>query len=145
MMVIYSISFEIACVGLILTSEEFWMFVVQVCIILIITFLATFSVVTGLRAGLKTMSQITFTLGNILLFSLLFGGFLVHAGNTTMPLHWCFSLSPLSFACEAMMVNEFSDLSIVFNPVGGTTINGTKGSVWLSNFGFNKNNVSVYE
>ena len=48
------------------------MFVVQVCIILIITFLATFSVVTGLRTGLKTMSQITFTLGNILLFSLLF-------------------------------------------------------------------------
>jgi choline-glycine betaine transporter len=48
------------------------MVVVQVCIILIITFLATFSVVTGLRAGLKTMSQITFTLGNILLFSLLF-------------------------------------------------------------------------
>ena len=79
----------------------------------------------------------------VLLFSLLFGGFLVHVGNTTMPLHWCFSLSPLSFACEAMMVNEFSDLSIVFNPVGGTTINGTKGSVWLSNFGFNKNNVSV--
>jgi choline/glycine/proline betaine transport protein len=72
MMVIYSISFEIACVGLILTSEECWMVVVQVCIILIITFLATFSVVTGLRAGLKTMSQITFTLGNILLFSLLF-------------------------------------------------------------------------
>ena len=79
----------------------------------------------------------------VLLFSLLFGGFLVHVGNTTMPLHWCFSLSPLSFACEAMMVNEFSDLSIVFNPVGGTTISGTKGSVWLSNFGFNKNNVSV--
>lgn len=44
----------------------------QVCIILVITFTATGSVVTGLRSGLKTLSQVTFILGNILLFSLLF-------------------------------------------------------------------------
>ena len=44
----------------------------QVCIILVITTIATGSVVTGLRSGLKTLSQVTFILGNILLFSLLF-------------------------------------------------------------------------
>ena len=42
----------------------------QVAIICIITFLATFSVVCGLRKGLLPFSLLTFTLGNLLLFML---------------------------------------------------------------------------
>ena len=78
----------------------------------------------------------------VLLFSLLFGGFLVHAGESSPLMQACFDLSPLFFACEAMMANEFADLDITFNPVGSLAINGTQGTTWLSNFGFDKSRLA---
>ena len=44
----------------------------KVGIICVITAIATISVVTGLDKGLKTISQVTFGLGNLLLFSLVY-------------------------------------------------------------------------
>lgn len=44
----------------------------QALIIWIITFCASASVILGLDKGLKTISIITFTLGNLLLFSLVY-------------------------------------------------------------------------
>jgi len=50
------------------TASKQW----KVAIICIITFLATFSVVCGLRKGLLPFSLLTFTLGNLLLFMLVY-------------------------------------------------------------------------
>ena len=44
----------------------------KVGIITLITLMATITVVTGLDKGLKSISQITFGLGNLLLFSLVY-------------------------------------------------------------------------
>jgi len=85
----------------------------KVGIITLITLVATISVVTGLDKGLKTISQITFGLGNLLLFSL------VYLDNTWYLIN-CYVQSIGHYLQYIVMVgfqtDAFEQLSLEFVP-----------------------------
>ena len=102
-------------------------------IIFIITGTATLSVVTGLRRGLKTFSQITFTLGNLLLFSLVYldnTWFLLNSYVQSMG-HYLQYITVVGFETDA-----WQQLSLEFQPSSnlwdqaGFTKDADGNSVW---------------
>lgn len=85
----------------------------KVGIICIITFAATVSVVTGLDKGLKTFSQITFFMGNLLLLSLLYldnTWYLLNSYVQSLG-HYLQYVVMVGFQTDA-----FEQLSLEFNP-----------------------------
>jgi choline-glycine betaine transporter len=94
----------------------------KVAIICVITATATFSVVTGIDKGLKTLSQITFFLGNLLLFSLVYldnTWFLLNSYVQSMG-HYLTYVTMAGFQTDAFeqLSHEFKPSSLLWDQAG---------------------------
>lgn len=70
-----------------------------------------------------------------MLFSLLFGGFILNLGQITPVLSWIQYLSPFKYALEALAVNEVTNLRIV-DTLQGVSINVPAVLILQKLFGF---------
>lgn len=75
----------------------------------------------------------------IILFSMLFGGFLLNKDHIPRPLSWLQYLSFFNYAFEALIVNELDDVTLITQKMGIDI--HVPGRVLLSTFGFHPNNL----
>jgi len=71
----------------------------------------------------------------LLLFFLMFGGFLVSNASLPVYISWLKYLSFFNFAVEVLAVNELSGVIVLFDPIGFVPI-PLNGNEVLRNFGF---------
>lgn len=102
---------------------------VQVVIILVITLMATTSVVSGLQNGITNLSRFTFGLGNLLLLSCLLMGDTWHILNVTTQAigYYIWYLPKLSFVTDA-----YELLGGVNMGMGG--VDGAGGQAWMDSW-----------
>lgn len=103
--------------------------------------LITFSGAVGalsmaVTVAADTPGQASFTMNFILLFSLIFTGFLVNVNSIPAVIRWVHYLSVFYYAFEAMVTNEISGRSFRFQAAGFGEVNGVKGDTFLVTLGF---------
>jgi ABC-type multidrug transport system permease subunit len=76
----------------------------------------------------------------IILFSMLFGGFLLNKDHIPVILSWLQYISFFNYAFEALIVNELEDMTLITQKMGIDI--QVPGRVLLSTFGFHSNNFS---
>jgi len=76
----------------------------------------------------------------VMLFMMLFGGFLVNGENIPTALGWVRYISFFFYAYEAAVVNELVGLAAIIN-VEGYPITEVDGTIFLTILGFDQNNL----
>ena len=98
------------------------------------------SIVAGSMCLLISSFVPSLSLGNLiaiilLLFYMLFGGFLVNKSSMPAALRWFSWVSFIEYGFEILMVNELENAIIIFDPKGDTNVNVTvNGIVFLQQF-----------
>ncbi|GAB7338285.1 hypothetical protein MBLNU457_4603t2 [Dothideomycetes sp. NU457] len=117
--------------GLIPAAAEFWKFILF--IVLFNLAAATVCLFIGIVVKNPGVANLVGVL--VMLFSLLFGGFLLNHETIPKPLEWLQTLSIFHYAFEGLIVNEVRYLSLVDKKYGLDI--EVPGSAILSSFGFN--------
>ncbi|KAJ3167225.1 hypothetical protein HK101_011808 [Irineochytrium annulatum] len=89
---------------------------------------------TALSIAIADVGTATLLASIIILFMMLFAGFLINQDNIPAPLHWIQYLSYFRYAYEALAVNDLTDVTIADNVSGASF--SIPASVILSKFGF---------
>ncbi|KAL4457602.1 hypothetical protein ABPG75_012467 [Micractinium tetrahymenae] len=111
-------------------------FAAAYCLILV-----TFSCVVGamsmsVTVASNTAGQASFAMNFLLLFSLVFTGFLVNVNSIPAWIRWVHYLSIFYYAFEAMITGELSGMVFTFQAYGSAPIPNVKGEVFLQTLGF---------
>jgi ABC-type multidrug transport system permease subunit len=102
--------------------------------------LVTFSCVVGamsmsVTVASNTAGQASFAMNFLLLFSLVFTGFLVNVSSIPKALRWLHYLSVFYYAFEAMITGELNGQLYDFQAAGSTTIPNVPGETYLTTLG----------
>jgi len=109
-------------------------FFVTMSVLVIVSLVAT-SMALAISSVTPSLSMGNLIAIMLLLFYLLFGGFLVNKSSMPVFIGWLKWASFQSYAFEILMVNELTGLAILFNPKGYNIIPVTvDGSVFLLQF-----------
>jgi len=77
----------------------------------------------------------------VLLFNMLFGGFLVNKGTLPLYINWMKYTSFLSYGFEILCCNEFLGYFMEFNPVGIPDVAPMTGQQWITQFDMDASNI----
>ncbi|KAL6782577.1 hypothetical protein ACKKBG_A07350 [Auxenochlorella protothecoides x Auxenochlorella symbiontica] len=103
--------------------------------------LVTFSCAVGalsmaVTVASNTAGEASFGMNFIILFSIMFTGFLVNVSSIPAYLRWIHYLSVFFYAFEAMITNEMTGRTFTFMASGYAQIEGINGNTYLTTLGF---------
>ncbi|KAJ3417122.1 hypothetical protein HDV05_006981 [Chytridiales sp. JEL 0842] len=88
----------------------------------------------SLAIGVSDVGTATLVAAIVILFKMMFAGFLINQANMPPALGWIQYLSLFRFAYEALVVNDLTDVQVI-DTVSGATVN-IPASIVLTKFGF---------
>lgn len=121
-------------------SPEVGKFFTFLAVLLLVNLVAT-SIALAISTVVPNIASGNLISVILMLFFLMFGGFLVSNVGVPPYVVWCRYLSFFNYALEIMASNELATLTVVFTPAGTTESTTLNGAELLRQFGFEMQNI----